>query len=911
MINSFSSLAKSAALISAIALFPIVSGSRNGPEKEHVSQSQSSPRQDTATSKVGPGQLIPGQSYHNKTWTLDDLLVDPLGSPEDLAGRIRVGLKSPLTQARQLGGTGDIGEIAVLEDDGTLVNLLTNETNTIEIINRFYETHGDEYDELAIFTASTFAGDIDPEAGFAFFQLTSGTTAGINRFQGIMRENEGLTRLLGWCNMNDLPEYPADFTTDFFGGGIASGVEIMGQEFEHAFGAFVQPVPSTGADILGRSNAHWSFFLHHPGTNNSSPMEGNRWRNMGGGTFVTTESFSGFSELDEYLMGLRPAPDVVPFYVIDFVTNPFSDSRFPAINVTVNNGTRIDLTIEDIVANHGPRMPDTSMSIKTFKVAFILVIPSGTTAAPQDLAKIDSFRLAWNNYFDTTTENLGIMNTQLGITNTPITNPFQVFDAETDNVDDFFEYNQGVTLDELGLNEPSGTRSLHFDGNWGGGDEIRSRIMDLSAYFEGELRLNYSVQRTGGGDAPEADEDLQVEYFNADGNWIPLSVHPASGINDTVFNAFSKTIPVDGYHAQFRYRIRRLQGSLGATDDWFVDDIFLSFMPTCPADADHDQDVDVDDLLVLLAQWGTCPLPCQVGIRETPDACSGDLDRDCEVDVDDLLILLGAWGLCVPENDDCDNARFIGNGAILFDTSGASTDGPTDCLTLQKDIWFCHQVECTGEVTISLCGSSYDAQFAVYDSCDPATMALLACAQGGCTEPSIITLNATQGDVLKIRVGGQSGDSGQGTLTISCEVPIPVNDECINAIPIFDGETPFNTLGASTDGQTHPACSTGGDGGVTVNDIWYTYVATCTGTLNLSTCDSADYDSDIVVYNPGWTCHPASGDVLGCNDDAAGCALFTSDLSVPVVVGQTYLIRLGGWSATTDRGTGSIFLTCN
>lgn len=910
MINTFSQTFKSAALIGAIALLPVVLGFQSGQDQDDDEKSQSSPRNEPAVTRAKGGGLIPGRAYRNKLWTLDDLLVDPLGSPEDLAGKIRVTPKSAFSQAKQLGGTADIGEIAVLEDDGTLVDLATSTTNTVSIINRFYETHGDEYDELVIFTASTYAGDIDPEFGFAFFQLSAGITAGINRFRGIPNENEGLTRLLGWCNMNDLPEYPADFTVDFFGGNIASGVEIMGQEFEHAFGAFVQPDPSTGADILGRSNAHWSYFLHHPGTNNASPMQGNRWRNMGGGTFQTIESFTGFSELDEYLMGLRPAPDVVPFYVIDFATDPFSDSSFPSEGVTVTDGTRIDLTINDIIANHGPRLPDASTSMKIFKMAFILVIPPGTTASQADLDKIDSFRLAWENYFWNTTENLGIMNTQLGIANTPITDPFQVFDAESDNVLDFFEYVQGVTLDELGINEPSGTRSLHFDGNWGGGDEIRSRIMDLSMYLEGELKLNYSVQRTGGGNAPEVDEDLQIEYYNTAGNWIPLSIHNGGGINETVYNSFSKTIPADGYHSQFRYRIRRLQGTLGALDDWFVDDIFLSYMPTCPADINHDQLVNVTDLLGVLGQWGGCPLPCQADIRELPDTCSADLNRDCNVNVTDLLSLLSAWGLCIPENDDCINARFLGDGGIVFDTTGASTDGPADCPGLEKDIWYCYQAECTGEVTFSLCGSSYDAQFAVYDSCDPATMSLLNCAIGGCTAPSIITVNASQGDVLKIRVGGLNGDSGLGTLTISCVVPVPVNDECANAIPIFDGDTPFNTLGASTDGLVHPACAQGGDGGVTVNDIWYTYVATCTGTLNLTTCNIADYDTDIVIYNPDWTCPPTSAEVLGCDDDTAGCALFTSDLSVPVVAGQTYLIRLGGWDAPTDRGTGSIVLTC-
>jgi hypothetical protein len=57
--------------------------------------------------------------------------------------------------------------------------------------------------------------------------------------------------------------------------------------------------------------------------------------------------------------------------------------------------------------------------------------------------------------------------------------------------------------------------------------------------------------------------------------------------------------------------------------------------PRCPADCVRppDKQVNVTDLLGLLAAWGGPGGPC-------------DLDGDGDVDVGDLLILLGAWGLC-------------------------------------------------------------------------------------------------------------------------------------------------------------------------------------------------------------------------------------------------------------------------
>jgi hypothetical protein len=55
--------------------------------------------------------------------------------------------------------------------------------------------------------------------------------------------------------------------------------------------------------------------------------------------------------------------------------------------------------------------------------------------------------------------------------------------------------------------------------------------------------------------------------------------------------------------------------------------------PPCPADFDDDGDVDTNDLLLLLAAWGT----------SGPD---GDVDQDGDVDTEDLLALLAAWGDC-------------------------------------------------------------------------------------------------------------------------------------------------------------------------------------------------------------------------------------------------------------------------
>ncbi len=569
--------------------------------------------------------MIPGQGHAPDKWTPDDLLSGREDVLRPLRERIDTGelRRDPRLHDRGV-GTVDIGEIAVIADDGTLVNPVTNVTDIIAIANAFLATHTDEYDELITFVASTFPGDVEPEAGFAFFLRVAGFTAGVNVTQGNPNETGGITRLFGLVNMNDLPEYPADFRTDFFGSGAASGAEILGQEFAHAFGAFVQP--DDRFDILGRGNSHWSFFLHHPGEGNASPMEGNRWQDNGDGTYTTVESFSGFSELDEYLMGLRAPEDVGPFFLI---TPPaFSDATFPTSGVTVE-GIRNDLTIRNIINDNGPRMPDTTTSMKTFKVAFILVIPQGTTADSADLAKIGGFRQDWVTYFESATEGLGAMDTTLApapITTLPFADDFNGATPDISN----WTYVQGAAISELGLGEPSGGRSLELNGNWGGGDEVRSRVIDLTGFAPGDVTVNYSVERTGGGDSPEPFEDLLVEYFNNQGNWALLRSFGGNGPNQVNFSAFEDVLPNEGLHSGFRLRFHHLQGTIGDSDHYFVDDVSIIFPPV-PGDCDGDARAGLGDFVGFFA-------PCLLG----PDAGLGDscecidFDGDDDVDLSDF-----------------------------------------------------------------------------------------------------------------------------------------------------------------------------------------------------------------------------------------------------------------------------------
>ena len=120
--------------------------------------------------------------------------------------------------------------------------------------------------------------------------------------------------------------------------------------------------------------------------------------------------------------------------------------------------------------------------------------------------------------------------------------------------------------------------------------------------------------------------------------------------------------------------------------------------------------------------------------------------------------------------------------------------------------------------------------------------------------------------------------------------PPPENDQCIDARPIDVGSVEFSNVQANTDGPEFSSCVTLGSS-VIHNDVWFEFTALETGTLSVSTCDQADFDTRIAVYVG--TCELLTE--VGCNDDGAGCGGYSSRLLAPCVKDERYLIRIGSF----------------
>jgi hypothetical protein len=273
--------------------------------------------------------------------------------------------------------------------------------DTVELARKFYRTHADNYDQLVIWSDASV---IDSDA-FAFEVTVANEIQGIglNIFDASRDFGSG-GRLRSYALMDFLGKYPDDPLQPFLGEN--NTVSVLGQEVGHRWLAFMEFRNHTGARseaLLGRDQAHWSFFMD----SDASVMEGNDIEDLGGGSFRTIAAVQRYSLLDQYAMGLISEDQVPTFFYVDNPVNVSGSrdaSSSPRVGVTFN-GTRRDVLIQDVIAIHGPRVPSAAEAPRVHRQAFILVVGRGRAPDDGQVAKVDRIRRAWETFFRQATNN--------------------------------------------------------------------------------------------------------------------------------------------------------------------------------------------------------------------------------------------------------------------------------------------------------------------------------------------------------------------------------------------------------------------------------------------------------------------------------------------------------------------------
>jgi hypothetical protein len=279
-------------------------------------------------------------------------------------------------------------------------------------------------------------------------------------------------------------------------------------------------------------------------------------------------------------------------------------------------------------------------------------------------------------------------------------------------------------------------------------------------------------------------------------------------------------------------------------------------------------------------------------------------------------------GAAQPSNDSCSGAIPIGDGLSPLFSNGNAIDPISAgmCTPANSDVWFRYAPSGSGSRTFSTCGTGGTLDDTVLQVIEAATCfsvpTTLGCNDDACgTLRSSVTVSVTALTNYYIRVAGY-GTSGwtQGTFRILVSGPAPPNDHCVGAIEVFapGGVANHSNLFATTSGTVANFCN------IPFNsDVWFKWIATCTGTATFATCgdptpapNSPELDDTVLQVLSG-TCGSLVGLGQNCNDDACGSNGLKSSVSVPVTAGTTYFIRVAAsGSGPTDWGTFTLSIDC-
>lgn len=251
------------------------------------------------------------------------------------------------------------------------------------------------------------------------------------------------------------------------------------------------------------------------------------------------------------------------------------------------------------------------------------------------------------------------------------------------------------------------------------------------------------------------------------------------------------------------------------------------------------------------------------------------------------VLSVNTAGLYCPDPD-----NYSASGATGTSVSDAPAVG---CSTPNADIWFKFTATATTHrVTRSGISGTSNVGIAVYSSTAGSctSLSLKSCT----TTPNINLTGLTVGDIYYVRAWNASSTSSAYSfnLCVGSPPPVPVNDDCANAIAIDDALA----HGAYTDSATQsklPADCSGWGLPSEAADVWFKFTADQTGAATITASEFAT--QPYITIERFNTCADATP--ADCDDDAFDGA---KSLTVAATSGNTYYFRIYGNDAL---GSGS------
>jgi hypothetical protein len=305
---------------------------------------------------------------------------------------------------------------------------------------------GDKFDMLAYY--SDFRID-NQEAGTPSDGPLGGGPAG-GAVTGIGAPQQGL---VGYCTQgrfqweyiqpvyvgsNQMQEYPPEGLTDTNPSNVVTythqiaerspdgkllpydyAMSQIGHEMGHRWAAFISAKVGGETIPLG-DGAHWVMGLQaqvafpYQRPTEASAMGGGVWQDNFDGTFTQLDDnyyvpATGWSHLDLYLMGLIAPSEVPDFFIL---RNLVAAGR-EATGRPIFKADRTKITIQDVIAVEGPRLPDVDHSQKKFNTGMVVVVEHGTKPSLELIERTNGIRLRWMDYWETTTGHRASMTTKV------------------------------------------------------------------------------------------------------------------------------------------------------------------------------------------------------------------------------------------------------------------------------------------------------------------------------------------------------------------------------------------------------------------------------------------------------------------------------------------------------------------
>ena len=133
-------------------------------------------------------------------------------------------------------------------------------------------------------------------------------------------------------------------------------------------------------------------------------MGGSVWQDNFDGTYTQLRDFyyvpaPGYSFLDLYLMGLISAAEVPDFFMLKNLVAVGKDAN----GHPIFKADRTKVTIQDVIAVEGPRLPDVDHSQREFNTGIVVVVEHGQSPSHELIERANGIRNQWIDYWETST----------------------------------------------------------------------------------------------------------------------------------------------------------------------------------------------------------------------------------------------------------------------------------------------------------------------------------------------------------------------------------------------------------------------------------------------------------------------------------------------------------------------------